>query len=105
MLKTISAALLAASVIAAPALAAETAAKTTSKTATTAPVIKADPSQTKLKADAKVDTKAKTMNANAAIAPSQHHKATRSHRHHKVVSSKKTQPSLVKPTAATEKRS
>jgi len=99
MLKTISAALLAASVIAAPAF-AETAKHTT----TTAPVIKANPSQTKVKADARVDTRTKAMNANAAIAPGQHHKATRSHRHHKVVSSKKTQPSLVKP-AATEKRS
>ena len=42
MLKTISAALLAASVIAAPAFAAET-----NKTTTTAPVIKADQGQTK----------------------------------------------------------
>ena len=43
MLKTISAALLAASVIAAPAFAAEA-----GKTTTTAPVIKADQSQTKV---------------------------------------------------------
>ncbi len=64
MLKTISAALLAATVIAAPAFAAEA-----GKTATTAPVIKADQTQSKVsttaakpdavvKADAKNDAKA-----------------------------------------------
>jgi hypothetical protein len=101
MLKTISAALLAASVIAAPAFAAET-----GKTTTTTPVIKADQSQTKVsttaakpdaglkanvkasdvkasdvKADAKVDTKSKAMNANAAVTPDEH-KTVRKHRHH-----------------------
>ncbi|WP_375313993.1 hypothetical protein WHZ77_12835 [Bradyrhizobium sp. A5] len=110
MLKTISAALLAASVIAAPAFAAEV-----GKTTTTAPVIKADQSQTKastiaakpdvaVKADAKAtdakatdvkstdakaaaDVKAdakvdtKAMNANAAVTPDQH-KTVRTHRHH-----------------------
>ncbi|WP_025037085.1 His-rich protein BRANT [Bradyrhizobium sp. DOA9] len=60
MLKTISAALLATSVIAAPALAAEA-----GKTTTTAPVIKADQSQTKAattaaKPDAGVKADAKT---------------------------------------------
>jgi hypothetical protein len=130
MLKTISAALLAASVIAAPAFAAE-AGKTT-----TAPVIKADQSQTKasttaakpdtgikadaktdaktgdvkpadVKADAKVDTKSKALNANAAVTPDEH-KAVRTHRHHhKHLSAKKSlkvQPDLTKP-ATTEKRS
>ena len=108
MLKTISAALLAASVIAAPAFAAEA-----GKTTTTAPVIKADQTQSKVsttaakpdagvkadaktdgktgdiksttkpdvKADAKVDTKSKAMNANAAITPDEH-KTVRTHRHH-----------------------
>src|ERR1700758_5175299 len=95
MLKTISAALLAASVIAAPAFAAEA-----GKTTTTAPVIKADQTQTKasntatkpadVKADAKADTKAKAMNANAAITPDEH-KVVRTHRHHhKHVSAKKS---------------
>ena len=51
MLKTISAALLAASVIAAPAFAAETA-----KTTTTTPVIKADQSQTKVSTTAQMGT-------------------------------------------------
>ncbi|MDA9478557.1 hypothetical protein XI03_29565 [Bradyrhizobium sp. CCBAU 65884] len=130
MLKTISAALLAASVIAAPAFAAE-AGKTT-----TAPVIKADQSQTKasttaakpdtgikadaktdakagdvkpadVKADAKVDTKSKALNANAAVTPDEH-KTVRTHRHHhKHLSAKKSlkaQPDLTKP-ATTEKRS
>ncbi|MCK1359435.1 hypothetical protein [Bradyrhizobium sp. 199] len=122
MLKTISAALLAASVIAAPAFAAET-----GKTTTTAPVIKADQSQTKastiaakpdagvkagdvkpadVKADAKVDTKSKAMNANAAVRPGEH-KAVRTHRHHhkhlSAKKSQKTQPDLAKP-AAIEKR-
>jgi hypothetical protein len=124
MLKTISAALLAASVIAAPAFAAET--------ATTTPVIKADQSQTKVsttaakpdaglkanakasdvkasdvKADAKVDTKSKAMNANAAVTPDEH-KTVRKHRHHhKHLSAKKslkTQPDVTKP-ATMEKRS
>jgi len=130
MLKTISAALLAASVIAAPAFAAEA-----GKTTTTAPVIKADQTQSKVsttatkpdagvkadaktgdvkssakadvKADAKVDTKAKAMNANAAITPDEH-KSVRTHRHHhKHLSAKKslkTQSSVTKPVT-TEKRS
>lgn len=126
MLKTISAALLAASVIAAPAFAAET-----GKTTTTAPVIKADQSQTKasttaakpeagvkadtkaadVKADAKVDTKSdsksKAMNANAAVTPDEH-KAVRTHRHHdKHLSAKKSlkaQPDVTKPVT-TDKRS
>jgi hypothetical protein len=134
MLKTISAALLAASVIAAPAFAAEA-----GKTTTTAPVIKADQTQSKVsttaakpdagvktdgktadiksgakvdakpdvKADAKIDTKAKAMNANAAITPDEH-KTVRTHRHHhKHLSAKKslkTQSSVTKPVTA-EKRS
>ena len=124
MLKTISAALLAASVIAAPAFAAET--------TTTTPVIKADQSQTKVsttaakpdaglkadaktsdvkasdvKADAKVDAKSKAMNANAAVTPDEH-KTVRTHRHHhKHLSAKKsltTQPDATKP-ATMDKRS
>lgn len=119
MLKTISAALLAASMIAAPAFAAET--------TTTAPVIKADQSQTKLststakpetgvkadtkaadvKADAKVDTNAKAMNANAAVT-SDDHKSVKTQRHHrKHVSAKKSpsaQPDVTKP-ATSDKRS
>ncbi|OAF05999.1 hypothetical protein AYJ54_20095 [Bradyrhizobium centrolobii] len=118
MLKTISAALLAASVIAAPAFAAEA-----GKTTTSAPVIKADQSQTKVSntaakpdagvkadtkaADVKSDSKAKAMNANAAISPAEH-KSVRTHRHHhKQVSAKKslkTQPDVTKPVS-TEKRS
>jgi hypothetical protein len=128
MLKTISAALLAASVIAAPAFAAEA-----GKTTTTTPVIKADQSQTKtsttaakpdagIKADAKisavkasdakptdakVDTKSKPMNANAAVTPDEH-KTVRTHRHHhKHLSAKKSlkaQPDMTKPVT-TEKRS
>ncbi len=126
MLKTISAALLAASVIAAPAFATETA-----KTTTTAPVIKADQSQTKLststakpetgvkadtkaadvkadsKTDAKVDAKAKAMNANAAVTPDEH-KTVKTHRHHhKHLSAKKSptaQPDVTKP-AISDKRS
>lgn len=134
MLKTISAALLAASVIAAPAFAAEA-----GKTTATAPVIKADQTQSKVsttaakpdagvkadaktdgktgdikstakpdvKADAKVDTKTKAMNANAAITPDEH-KAVRTHRHHhKHLSAKKslkTPSGLTKPVT-TEKRS
>lgn len=118
MLKTISAALLAASVIAAPAFAAE-AGKTTT---TTAPAIKADQTQSKvstktdaktaaktadIKSGAKVDTKSKAMNANAAITPDEH-KTARTHRHHhKHLSAKKSlkaQPDLGKPMT-TEKRS
>lgn len=122
MLKTISAALLAASVIAAPAFAAET-----GKTTTTAPVIKADQSQTKLsttaakpetgvkadakaadvKADAKVDSKTKAMNANAAVTPDEH-KTVKTHRHHhKHLSAKKApaaQPEMTKPVTS-DKRS
>ena len=130
MLKTISAALLAASVIAAPAFAAEA-----GKTTTTAPVIKADQTQTKVsntaakpdagvkadaktsavksdakvgaKADVKADSKAKAMNANAAITPDEH-KTVRTHRHHhKHLSAKKSlkaQPDVTKPVT-TEKRS
>jgi hypothetical protein len=125
MLKTISAALLAASVIAAPAFAAETA-----KTTTTTPVIKADQSRTKVsttaakpdaglkadaktsdvktfKTDAKVDAKSKAMNANAAVTPDEH-KTVRTHRHHhKHLSAKKsltTQPDATKP-ATMDKRS
>lgn len=116
MLKTISAALLAASVIAAPAFAAES-----GKTATTAPVIKADQSQTKATAakpdvkatdakaaaDVKVDTKSKAMNANAAVTPDEH-KTVRTHRSHsKHLSARKSmkaQPDATKP-AAVEKRS
>jgi|SRR5437899_12858753 hypothetical protein len=130
MLKTISAALLAASVIAAPAFAAEA-----GKTTTTAPVIKADQTQTKAsntaakpdaavkadaktgavksdakvgaKADVKADSKAKAMNANAAITPDEH-KTVRTHRHHhKHLSAKKSlkaQPDVTKPVT-TEKRS
>lgn len=132
MLKTISAALLAASVIAAPAFAAEAG-------KTTAPVIKADQTQSKMsttaakpdagvktdgktadiksgakvdakpdvKADAKVDPKTKAMNANAAITPDEH-KTVRTHRHHhKHLSAKKslkTQSGVTKPVT-TEKRS
>ena len=131
MLKTISAALLAASVIAAPAFAAE-AGKTTT---TTAPVIKADQTQTKAsntaakpdatvkadaktagvkadakvdaKADSKADAKAKAMNANAAITPDEH-KTVRTHRHHhKHLSARKSlkaQPDVTKPVTI-EKRS
>lgn len=123
MLKTISAALLAASVIAAPAFAAE-AGKTTT---TTAPVIKADQTQSKMsttaakpdagvktdgktadiKSGAKVDPKTKAMNANAAITPDEH-KTVRTHRHHhKHLSAKKslkTQSDVTKPVT-TEKRS
>ncbi|OKO83848.1 hypothetical protein AC629_22225 [Bradyrhizobium sp. NAS80.1] len=118
MLKTFSAALLAASVIAAPAFATEA-----GKTNTTAPVIKADQSQSKVSnsaakpdagvkadtkaADVKADTKSKTMNAHAAVTPDEH-KTVRTHRHHhKHLSAKKSpkaQPDVTKP-ATTEKRS
>lgn len=121
MLKTISAALLAASVIAAPAFAAEA-----GKTATTAPVIKADQSQTKaattaakpdagVKADAKadlkaadvkatgakVDAKSKAMSANAAVTTDEH-KTVRKDRHHSK-ESQKVQSDVTKP-AASDKR-
>ncbi|KRP90792.1 hypothetical protein AOQ72_34015 [Bradyrhizobium yuanmingense] len=119
MLKTISAALLAASVIAAPAFAAEA-----GKTTTAAPVIKADQSQTKaattaakpeagvkadaktdaktdvkttdakasdVQTDAKVDGKSKAMDANAAVTTDQH-KSVSKHRHHdKQVTAKESQ--------------
>jgi hypothetical protein len=126
MLKTISAALLAASMIAAPVFAAEA-----GKTTTTAPVIKADQTQSKVsntaakpavgvkadakttdvkagaKADVKADSKAKAMNANAAITPDEH-KTVRTHRHHhKHLSAKKSlkaQPDVTKPVTI-EKRS
>ena len=113
MLKTISAALLAASVIAAPAFAAEA-----GKTTTTAPVIKADQGQTKasttaakpdaaVKADSKADSKSKAMNANAAATPDEH-KSAPTHRHDdKHLSAKKSQkaqPDLAKP-ATSDKRS
>ncbi|UWU90192.1 His-rich protein BRANT [Bradyrhizobium sp. CB1015] len=67
MLKTISAALLATSVIAAPAFAAEA-----GKTTTTAPVIKADQSQTKAatsaaKPEAGVKADAKTTDAKTDV--------------------------------------
>ena len=129
MLKTISAALLAASVIAAPAFAAET-----NKTTTTAPVIKADQGQTKAantavkpeagvkadtkaadvkadantdaKTDAKTDGKSNAMNANAAV-KSDEHKTVRKDRHpHEQVTAKeqqKAQPDATKP-AASDKR-
>jgi hypothetical protein len=111
MLKTISAALLTASVIAAPAFAAET-----GKTATNAPAIKAEQSQTKaptaavkpeagIKADAKADGKSSAMNANAAATPEEH-KTAGKHRHDKQVSEKqsqKAQPDVTKP-ATTDKR-
>lgn len=135
MLKTISAALLAASVIAAPAFAAEAGKTTTS----TAPVIKADQTQSKMsttaakpdagvktdgktadiksgakvgakpdvKADAKIDAKTKAMNANAAITPDEH-KTVRTHRHHhKHLSAKKSlkTQSDVTKPVTTEKRS
>ncbi|RXH39035.1 His-rich protein BRANT [Bradyrhizobium zhanjiangense] len=121
MLKTISAALLAASVIAAPAFAVEA-----GKTTTTAPVIKADQSQTKaantavkpdagvkadtkasdVKADAKVDTKSKAMNANAAVTPAEHKSVHKHRHHHKQVTAKeslKAQPDVTKP-ATSDKR-
>jgi hypothetical protein len=103
MLKTISAAFLAASVIAAPALAAET-----GKSTTQAPVIKSDQTQTKasttavkpdVKAETKSDAKAKAMNANAAVTPSEQHKSVRSHRHHHKMMSAKT--TAAKSSAAT----
>jgi len=121
MLKTISAALLAASVIAAPAFATDA-----GKTTTTAPAIKADQSQTKAantavkpdagaKVDAKADTKAadvkadsksSAMNANAAATPDEH-KTVGKHRHQdKQVSEKqsqKAQPDVTKP-ATSDKR-
>ncbi|MBR0815597.1 MULTISPECIES: His-rich protein BRANT [Bradyrhizobium] len=108
MLKTISAALLAASVIAAPSFAAEA-----SKTTGTAPTIKADQSQTKaattaadVKTDAKVDGKSSAMNANAAAKPDEHKTAGKHHHQDKQVSEKqsqKVQPDVTKP-GTTDKR-
>jgi hypothetical protein len=112
MLKTISAALLAATVIAAPALAAETG-KDPGKTVTQAPVIKADQAQTKVstgktdvKADAKADIKSdsKAMNANAAVTKDEHVKSTRSHRHHHKMVKKQPATQPVAPVS-TNKRS
>ena len=117
MLKTISAALLAASVIASPAFATDA-----GKTTTTAPAIKADQSQTKAAntavkpdagvkadtkaADVKADSKSSAMNANAAATPDEH-KAVGKHRHQdKQVSEKqsqKAQPDVTKP-ATSDKR-
>ncbi|MBB4368919.1 hypothetical protein GGD63_001698 [Bradyrhizobium sp. cir1] len=75
MLKTISAALLAASVIAAPAFAAEA-----GKTTTTAPVIKADQSQTKastaVKPDASIKADAKTSDVKTTGAKASDAKAS-----------------------------
>lgn len=75
MLKTISAALLAASVIAAPAFAAEV-----GKTTTTAPVIKADQSQTKasttVKPDAGIKADAKTSDVKTSGAKASDAKAS-----------------------------
>jgi len=97
MFKTISAALLAVSVIVAPALAA-TADKTTpapvtkttqapvAKTTTTAPVIKADQSKSKL------------LDANARMGR-HHHKHYAHHRHHKHMAAHKTHAS---PNVATK---
>lgn len=98
MLKTISAALLAASVIAAPALAAEAA----KETAKTAPVIKAEQTQTKA-STAAVKTDSKAMNANASIAKDEHAKSTRSHRHHQKLAKKhlSTQPDVKPAVPAT----
>jgi predicted membrane-bound mannosyltransferase len=127
MLKTLSAAFLATAVIAAPAFATEPA-KDAPKTTQTAPVIKADQTQSKtstttavkpevkptaksdVKSDKKADATAKAMNANAAVLPSDQHKSVRSHRHHHKVISSKTkavQPDLTKPAAPAkvEKRS
>ncbi|WP_024340708.1 His-rich protein BRANT [Bradyrhizobium japonicum] len=113
MLKTISAALLAASVLAAPAFAAEA-----GKTTTTAPAIKADQSQPKaatavkpeagfkadtkaadVKADAKMDGKPNAVNAHTNAAPDEH-KTVGQHRHQDKQSQK---PDVTKP-AATDKR-
>jgi hypothetical protein len=129
-MKTISAAFIAACVIAAPAFAAGA-----GKTTTQAPIIKADQTQPKAsttgtktdvkadaktgaqtdvktdaKTDAKLDTKTKAMNANAAIAPSEHKSVQKHRHHHKMLSAKKqpkVQPDLSKPGApvTTEKRS
>jgi len=107
MFKTISAALLAASVLAAPAFAA------TTKTAE-APVIKASqakttPAKTNLKTDAKADTKtdakASVLNANARM--SKHHVShVRHHRHHNKIGAIKTHSkvSLKHTTHAATKR-
>lgn len=100
MLKTLSAALVAASMIAAPAF-AETAAKT--KT-TQSPVIKADQTKSKataktdsspaIRAEAKADTKSKALDANAS---SVHHKQVRHrYRHHHKMTSLKARSKVVK---------
>jgi hypothetical protein len=107
MLKTISAALLAASVIVAPALAAETGKTEPGKTTTQAPVIKADQTQSKAAVkstakSAKADVKSKAMNANAMVGP-EHTKHVRSHRHHKMTaaasSSTKAPSAMAQPSA------
>ena len=118
MLKTISAAFIAASVIAAPAFAAES-----GKTTTQAPVIKSEQGakadvkadaktgiKTDAKTGAKLDTKTKAMNANAAITSSEHKSVHKHRHHHKMLSAKKqpkAQPDVSKPGApvTTEKRS
>ena len=99
MLKTISAALLAASVIAAPALAAQTS-KTTQPSKTTGQAMKADQTQTKasttaVKPGIKSNTKAKArtnrahaqakpLNANASLTR-RHNSARLLRPHHKMV--------------------
>jgi len=104
MLKTISAALIAASVIAAPALAAET-----GKTAGQMPVTKAAQTQAKapntavkpdIKSNAKVHAKKqvknhakkqgkpKALNANASMNHKERHKSARSYHHRKMASAK-----------------
>ena len=105
MLKTISAALLAASLIAAPALAAET-----GKTAGQTPVTKtgqtqAKASNTAVKPDIKSNTRvhaknytkkhtrAKAMNANARMNHKGHHKSARSYHHHRKMASAKRKSS------------
>lgn len=112
MLKTISAALLAASVMAAPAFAVEAVKTDAGRAATQTPVIKADQTEAKAPNRAvKADTRTKTMNANASISPDEHHNSVRSPRHHgKMISAKKKSQSgpgigTVKTTPSTDKRS
>ena len=78
-------------------------------TATQAPVIKSDQTQTKasttavkpdVKADAKSDAK-KAMNANAAVTPSEH-KSVRSHRHHHKMMSAKTSAATTQPSVGSK---
>jgi len=92
MLKTISAALLAASVIVAPALAATPAKTTDAKTTTApAPVIKVDAA------------KSKGLNANARMGR-HHQKHVRHHRHHSKMGALKASPSAkvaTKPVTST----